>query len=184
MSPNPYIDDRAEEVPNAETTANPTLKSALSAGKTASSSKCLKYWCNSRSAFCGRRVHTCIPTHLLPLGRLPQARHEDQLEDMPSRAPPRRSLYSRQFNRARRAPTPDYIPFNSHSLPAAFFSAVHGAAATNAHHYSSPTPTRAVRPPSVNVTPLFHDPPVPARSPSKRPPASDPASDPDTRPRH
>lgn len=53
-----------------------------------------------------------IPTRLLPSGAATPARHEDQLDDMPSRAPSPTIPPLPHFQMGSRAPTPDYIPFD------------------------------------------------------------------------
>lgn len=152
-----------------------------------------------------------IPTHLLPSGAATPARHEDQLEDMPSRAPSPTIPLLPPIQTGSRAPTPDYIPFNhTHHQPHSFPPSMEQLRQRTPLFLADPDsrgptpfsqrgeswgPTPAV--PQLRLqTPLFHDPPVPARSPtpgasgvawmeyhnSKRPPASDPASDPDTDP--
>ncbi|KAJ7711501.1 hypothetical protein B0H16DRAFT_1480286 [Mycena metata] len=181
MSPNPYIDDRAEEVPDAEMTDGP------SDSESDSEEVCLRRQDHEvfkmpeiLATHEERLREACpyrIPTHLLPSGAATPAYHEDQL-DIPSHAP---------------SPTIPQFPPLCQCTPLFLADPDSRGPTPFSQRGESWGPTPAV--PQLRLqTPLFHDPPVPARSPtpgangvawmeyhnSKRPPASDPASDPDT----
>ncbi|KAJ7022835.1 hypothetical protein C8F04DRAFT_1272135 [Mycena alexandri] len=117
MSPNPFIDDRAEEVPNAEMN-----DSASDGGSDSEEARVRR---EDRELFKMPEIMAThearlreegpyrIPTLLLPSGAATPARHEDQLEDMPSRAPsPTIPLFPPVQMPGSRAPTPDCVPFH------------------------------------------------------------------------
>ncbi|KAJ7734892.1 hypothetical protein B0H16DRAFT_1467441 [Mycena metata] len=200
-SRSPYIDDRAEEVPDAEMNDGP------SDGESDSEEARVRR--QDRELFKMPEILVthearlreagpyCIPTHLLPSGAATPARHEDQLKDMPSRAPSPTIPLLPPIQTGSRAPTPDYIPFNhTHDQPHSFPPSMEQLRQRTPLFLADPDsrgpppfsqrgeswgPTPAV--PQLRLQmPLFHDPPVPAQSPSKHPPACDPTSDPDTDP--
>ncbi|KAJ7745303.1 hypothetical protein B0H16DRAFT_1726871 [Mycena metata] len=125
MSPNPYIDDCAEEVPDAEMNDGPS--------DSESDSEEARVRRQDRELFrmpeilatheaCLREAGPYrILTHLLPSGAVTPAWHKNQLEDMPSRAPSPMIPLLPPIQTGSPALTPDYIPFNhTHHQPHSF----------------------------------------------------------------
>ncbi|KAJ7029820.1 hypothetical protein C8F04DRAFT_1264546 [Mycena alexandri] len=113
----PFIYDRAEEVPDTE------MNDSASEGRSDSEEARVRR--EDRELFKMPEIlatHEArlreegpyrIPTLLLPSGAATPARHEDQLEDMPSRAPsPTIPLFPPVQMPGSRAPTPDCVPFH------------------------------------------------------------------------
>ncbi|KAJ7700569.1 hypothetical protein B0H16DRAFT_1483861 [Mycena metata] len=130
MSPNPYIDDRAEEVPDAEMNDGPSNGESDSEEARVRRQDRELFKMPEILATHEARLREAgpyrIPTHLLPSGAATPARHEDQLEDMPSRAPSPTIPLLPPIQTGSRAPTPDYIPLITLTTSRIL---VHGAAA-------------------------------------------------------
>ncbi|KAJ7040113.1 hypothetical protein C8F04DRAFT_1254260 [Mycena alexandri] len=140
MSPNPFIDDRAEEVPDVEMNDD-----GASDGESDSEEARIRR--EDRRLFKMPEIlatHDArlqepgpyrIPTRLLPSGAATPARHEDQLDDMPSRAP---------------SPTIPSTP----ALPNGLLSRYPGSSCASPRHYLSLTPIHEDRHHSANMLSL------------------------------
>ncbi|KAJ7700215.1 hypothetical protein B0H16DRAFT_1483975 [Mycena metata] len=124
--PNPYIDDRAEEVPDAEMNDGPSDGESDSEEARVRRQDRELFKMPEILATHEARLREVgpyrIPTHLLPSGAATPARHEDQLEDIAPRAAPSPTIPLLPPIQTGLARTDTRLhSFQSHSPPAAFF---------------------------------------------------------------